>query len=168
MLRWQDRITERIARGEKPTLADRLLTKRRRFTAEIEQLADLLCYNKAPVNPPLALKQRVLATLEQDENRGKVFVPTEEQRWRALLPGIEVCLLNRSKTHRTVLLRIKAGYTLPAHPHVRTEHAMLLEGSCFSGRLRLKSGDFLLSERGTLHEPVRALEDCTILIVAHR
>lgn len=168
MKRWQDRITERVACGEKMALLDRLLPQRKHFADEMEHLAALLCHGSKPIAPPKALRARVLAALENEEKQGRVFVPTEERRWRRLLPGIEVCLLNRSKAHRTVLLKIKAGYTLPMHPHFRTEHAMVLEGRCYSGNLPLKRGDFLLSEAGSTHEPVRAVEDCTILIVAHR
>jgi hypothetical protein len=165
MRKWQHRINDSVAQGKLPRFIDRLLPHRRKYARELHELSGLLCYTVPAVDPPSLLKERLLASLD---SREYTVVPESARRWRFLLPGIEVCMLSRSAGHRSVLLRIKAGYALPAHSHRRIEQAMVLEGSCLSGTIPLKKGDFFLAAAGTRHEPVRAIEDCVILVIAHK
>ncbi len=168
MTKWRERIVESIAQGRLPRLRDRLSRRRRRFAGEIQDMADLLCFSAEPVEPPVGLRARILHALQHPADKGHRVVSTEARRWRFLLPGIEICMLSRAEGHRSVLLKIKAGHALPAHRHRRIEQAMILEGSCLSGRTHLKSGDFFIADAGTRHEPVRAIEDCVILVIAHK
>jgi quercetin dioxygenase-like cupin family protein len=167
MNKWRHRIHERIAQGRPLAFRDRLFAKRRAYAADVARLTELMAYSAPPVQPSRALREQVLAAASSTVTVDLAVVRTAERRFRRLLPGIEICLLSQSAHYRSVLLKLSAGSTLPAHEHPQIEQAMVLEGSCFSGSLYLKAGDFYLAQAQTWHEPVRAIEDCTMLVITH-
>ncbi|AFM11531.1 cupin domain-containing protein [Turneriella parva] len=165
MKNWQHRILDAVTQGREPAWRDRLFRHRRAYAAEIERLATALCYGAEAVTPFHSLKERTLAAVAECEEQQ--VMPATTRNWKYLLPGIEICVLSEKQGHRSVLLRIKAGHTLPSHDHKTTEQAMVLEGSCYSGKSRLEKGDFFIADAGTRHEPVSAIEDCVLLVIAH-
>lgn len=168
MSKWRERIVERTAAGRPPAWFDRLWRRRRAFGSEVQQTVDWLCYAAETSTPPAELKERILSLLPRRKNSKQRIVAAAQRRWRFFLPGIEICTLSKTEGHRSILLKIRAGFTLPAHRHGRTEQAIILAGSCLSGNVPLAQGDFFLAEAGSYHEPVRALEDCLILVIAHQ
>lgn len=169
MRNWQQKVIDKVIRGERLTpLRAWLNPSARKLAADTERLADLLTHSTKPINPPASLRNKLMDELETSADRGMQFVTTHDRRWHKLLPGIQVCMLSRADSHRSVLLKIAAGYALPRHNHRRIEQAIVLEGSCYSGDVLLKTGDFFLAQAQTRHEPVRAVEDCLILVIAHR
>lgn len=165
---WRHRIHDTVAQAKPLRLTDRLFRRRRAYAADVQRLAALLAYASEPVQPSHDLRAKVMAALQNKTDTSHTIVPSEQRRWKSLLPGIQICLLNEAAGHRSVLLTIKAGYALPAHLHERVEQAFVLEGSCLSGATPLKTGDFFLAQAGTTHEPVRAIEDCLLLVIAHQ
>jgi len=163
MANWHNRIIDRVAQGKPLSFRDRVFRKRRNYARELEEFADLFSYSAEPAEPPQELKDKTLAAI--DALTQPRVVPAGSRRFRQVQPGIEVSTLSSGRTHRSMILRLQRGSTLPAHKHAGLEHAMVIAGSCYSGSVLLNAGDYLLSPAGSTHEPVRALEDCVLLVI---
>lgn len=135
---------------------------------DLAQVADLLAYAAPSVQPRAELKERLLAQVDAAVSHNEKVIAAKDRSWREIFPGIAITTLARDKTFRSEILRIDAGATLPSHPHPGAEQAIVLEGSCYSGETLLSKGDFLLSPAGSTHPPVRAVEDCLLLVVTER
>ncbi len=74
------------------------------------------------------------------------FVPTP-------LPGIAFRLLSRdvAQNRVTCLLRLAPGARLPEHTHSGVEECLVLEGTVFVGRTRMRVGDYQRADANSEH-----------------
>jgi anti-sigma factor ChrR (cupin superfamily) len=170
MKKWQEEILDEIAVYGKPKgILHRLLPGRRRFAADTEQLAALMAHAVKPVKPASSVKARLLSRIAADDATVDSFIIAESDRqWGTIFPGVKQCELARADGRLSRLLKIRKGFILPPHKHREIEQAFILEGSCYSGDLLLQKGDFFFANAETKHATVRAIEDCLILLVAHK
>lgn len=84
------------------------------------------------------------------------------------IAGIEVRRLavDRERERVTMLVRMAAGTTYPAHRHGGAEECFVLEGDLRVGDLHMRGGDFQRAERGTVHPAQTTDEGCVLLIVS--
>ena len=119
--------------------------------SSLRPLVDDLVLAGPEVEPPAALRERVLARA-----RGTSYtrLPEAERAWLpAGVPGVELCQLwlDEASERQTILIRMEAGAALPHHEHGGTEECYVVWGDLRDGDLRLRTGDYIRFERGTRH-----------------
>jgi len=84
------------------------------------------------------------------------------------IDGIEVRRLavDREKDQVTMLVRMAAGTSYPAHRHGGPEECFVLQGDIHVGAFHMRAGDFQRAEEGSQH-PVQTTDTgCLLLIVS--
>jgi quercetin dioxygenase-like cupin family protein len=83
------------------------------------------------------------------------------------LPGVRQRVLHRDPQRRqvTLLLRMAAGATIPAHPHEGPEESLILEGDLRVGNQVLGEGDYQFAPAGSIHEPLHSENGCLALLI---
>jgi len=136
--------------------------------AQYAAVAEHLSLSVAPVNPPPALRQRVLDRLQlhavpaETTERRKV-VRGKDQPWIKLpISGVEMRPLIGDKTF---MVRMQPGAVFPKHDHPHAEQCYVIEGSITdSDGLTLRAGDFVVMSSGTEHDPIHSANGCTLFI----
>jgi anti-sigma factor ChrR (cupin superfamily) len=90
-----------------------------------------------------------------------------EPEWEQVAPGIECKLLaTDSERHRvSMLVRLAAGASYPAHTHAGVEELHLLDGELWIDERKLFPGDYNYGEPGTRDERVWSGTGCTCVLV---
>lgn len=85
--------------------------------------------------------------------RELITLRSDEGMWIKIRPGIEIKLLfqDESSKSRSLLMRVHAGATFPAHEHDGVEECLVLEGEFSMGDLTLHTGDYHLAPQGASH-----------------
>jgi quercetin dioxygenase-like cupin family protein len=96
--------------------------------------------------------------------RDGAFDPTD-------IPGIRVrrLFVDEEADRVTMLVRMDAGTTYPAHRHGGAEECYVLEGDLeIVGKQELLAGDYQRMESGSLHPVQRTKRGCLLLITSSR
>jgi anti-sigma factor ChrR (cupin superfamily) len=133
--------------------------------SSLRPLVDDLVLAGPEVEPPTALRERVLARA-----RGTSYtrLPEAERAWLpAGVPGVELCQLwlDEASERQTILIRMEAGAALPHHEHGGTEECYVIRGDLRDGHLLLQTGDYIRFERGTRHS-ISSQEGCLLLVTS--
>ncbi len=163
----------------------------------VETVFDELLLAAPAVEPPARLRHRLLAGLEardqteeapQPEHRPddsptqiwnrwiasepKFYtLPASEHGWQEIdVPGISVRQLHvdELRDQVTMLIRMAAGTSYPAHRHGGDEQCYVLAGDLRVEDEVLGAGDYQFAPEGSLHGVQRTDGGCTLLIVSSR
>lgn len=112
-------------------------------------------------NPPLGddallgrVRTRVMAAVRESA-QPSVTVRAGEEGWEQLAPGVFRKLLSVSGSIAHSLVRMAVGAVVPGHLHTEDEECLVIEGTMRFGKdFVLYPGDFHISRKGTIHEPV--------------
>jgi quercetin dioxygenase-like cupin family protein len=83
-------------------------------------------------------------------------------------PGITVkrLFVDTPNDRVTMVIRMQAGSSYPAHRHAGAEECLVLEGDLKAGPVTMHSGDYQRAEAGSLH-PVQSTDSgCVLFIVS--
>jgi anti-sigma factor ChrR (cupin superfamily) len=107
----------------------------------------------APVAPPPALRNRLLAEIAPLPDGHTIRQPDAGGFRPTLFPGISVRVLHVDRSNRqfACLMRIAPGARLPHHPHAAAEECVVLEGSIQVGGVRMGPGAYQRVEAGVDH-----------------
>jgi len=151
---------------ERDTFEEHLLQGCARCDADLasnNDILDLMAFSAEPVEPPKALRDRLLArTSRRVETRLDETGP-----WRQhVLPGIEtrVIDLDRSTNTAVILVRASAGAWYPSHEHGSNEEMFMIYGDLRFGERQYGEGDFIKSAAGSTHESATTVEGCMFLL----
>jgi len=134
---------------------------------DVERLVGLLGYNAPAVQPPPAVRTRLLANLaleaapaadtgqsRPDMTADFVYIRASEGRWSEFSPGVMVKVLYTDPTTKrsTALVRMAPGTRLPRHQHLAVEELFVLQGDCHiaPGQV-LQAGDYFRAEANSVH-----------------
>lgn len=122
------------------------------------------------VTPPAALKDRLLARLEQNPYPGLFSKRVHEQGpWKASrTPGISYKKLffDKSTGLITLLVKMEPGARFDVHTHGRTEQCLILEGDLrYSDEKIYRAGDFTWAEAGSIDPALYTVEGNVLLII---
>lgn len=85
--------------------------------------------------------------------------------------GIFVNILRRDENSgdATVLIRMRPGFSYPAHRHLGLEEVFILQGGYRDHEGEWRAGEFIENEARSIHAP-KALEgeDCIMVVFAHQ
>lgn len=87
--------------------------------------------------------------------------------WRTTaIAGIEVRELSveADGSAVTMLIRMRAGATYPAHEHAGPEECFVLEGDLVLDELEMRAGDFQRMEPGSAHPPQTTRAGCLLFL----
>ena len=136
----------------------------RREVSALRPVAEGPAFVAPEAEPPPGLKKRVLASVRKPFT----LLPEAELDWHAAgVPGVELCQLwldERNERH-TLLIRMAAGATLPAHRHAQPEECYVVRGDLRDGDLCLCGGDYIRFEGDTSHS-ISSEEGCLLLVTA--
>ncbi len=95
------------------------------------------------------------------------LLPANELRWKFLSPSLKVAPISvGEEVFELALHRIKAGGTVPEHDHHGREITVVLKGSFSDEDGVYQPGDFIVREKGDVHQPFAAQnEECICLSV---
>jgi len=178
-IRVHERLTEETReRAELYVLGGMLEAEASKFEAHLEScepcrgevsalraITGGLLLSAPEADPPPALRERVL---ERTRRKPFAVIPVGERRWQPSgIEGVEVCVLwvDGASERHTTLIRMQAGTSLPLHLHASTEECYVTEGDLRDGDVRLRAGDYVRFEGGTIHT-VRSEEGCILLVAA--
>ena len=132
--------------------------------ARLRPVVDDLVLLGPEVEPPDRLRERVRASTRAahtlHSKLGRTWISAD-------VPGVEVCQLwlDAESRRQTMLIRMDAGSSLPAHRHGGPEECYVVRGDLHDGDLSLAAGDYIRFERGSQHE-VSSREGCTLLVTS--
>ena len=119
-----------------------------------------------PVDPPAALRDRILAVV-RDTPQNTHTVRANEGHWLRLVPGVTVKELSLDAERRTatILMTLAPGSHVAGHDHSGPEDSFVISGSCRIGSTYLNKGDFHHADAGTHHGEIVSDEGCVLLLV---
>lgn len=136
--------------------------------ADLQLATTALPYGAPPVPVAPSLKSRLFQRLElpapQDnapvtpppKSSPNFSIRSHELRWRPYrVPGVRVARLHIDTGRRevTALLQADPGVAYPIHQHAEVEEIYMLEGDLVVDGATYGAGDYLRSERGSIHAP---------------
>jgi anti-sigma factor ChrR (cupin superfamily) len=142
---------------------------------ELELLDRITAETIAPVDPPSAVRARILAAVRatpqldtsipgEHESR---TVREDEGTWRTCAPGVRTKKLSKDRARGTMtfLLDLEPNAILPAHDHSGSEDSYVIRGACRIGAVALYAGDFHHVDAGAHHgDVVSSDEGCLLLL----
>jgi anti-sigma factor ChrR (cupin superfamily) len=105
------------------------------------------------------IKQRVMDAVRGERAAGDdhyVTVRSNAGAWMDFLPGVQVKPLHSDGRYHSILLRMAAGASLPAHFHEDDEECVVLEGRVRIGDVGVSAGDYHLALSGSRHGELRS------------
>ncbi|MEA2238935.1 MAG: hypothetical protein QOC81_3659 [Thermoanaerobaculia bacterium] len=141
-------------------------------TLSIEDLTlldSVIALSIAPVDPPSALRGRILGAA-RDTPQNTHTVRANEGRWLRLVPGVSMkeLFVDTERGTATVLMTLAPGSHVAGHDHIGPEDSFVISGSCRIGSTYLKKGDFHHADGGTHHGEIVSDEGCELLLVIDR
>ena len=106
------------------------------------------------VSPPDTLRAKVLGRIHSPTSMKELItLRGNEGKWMQIRHGIEIKLLfqDYDSKSRSLLMRVHAGATFPAHEHDGVEECLVLEGEFNMGDLTLREGDYHVAPPGAAH-----------------
>ena len=106
------------------------------------------------VAPPHTLRAKVLGRIHSPTSMKELItLRGDEGNWIQVRRGIEIKLLfqDENSKSRSLLMRVHAGATFPAHEHDGVEECLVLEGEFNMGDLTLRAGDYHIAPQGSTH-----------------
>jgi predicted ChrR family anti-sigma factor len=136
---------------------------------DLNLLSAVVAESIEPVDPPQALRDRILAAAMAVPQNTRT-VRADEGRWHRIIPGVTVKTLSvdLERDTATILMTLEPGSTVPSHGHSGPEDSFVVSGSCRIGVTHLRKGDFHHADGGTHHEDVVSDEGCVLLLVIDR
>ena len=132
----------------------------------------------ATSSPSAAVRAAVLAKVARTPqarpggtagtDEGFLFRFRDEGGWQTTpMSGLRIRLLSISNDlgHRTILVDLAPGASVPAHDHGGSEDLMVLSGDLVTEGRTLRAGDFLHAGPGTHHSTLVSPNGCVALIV---
>jgi hypothetical protein len=122
------------------------------------------------LRPPRSLQARLALRIAEETGKEPVLPPPprwSEPEWEQVAPGIECKLLaTDTERHRvSMLVRLAAGASYPAHIHAGVEELHLLDGELWIDERKLVPGDYNYGAPGAGDERVWSETGCTCLLV---
>jgi quercetin dioxygenase-like cupin family protein len=94
-------------------------------------------------------------------------VLTDSLDWQPLdFPGVSMRLVHQDKRSggMTVLTRLEAGATIPAHTHSQADEAVyVISGDFIEAGVSHKAGTFFVAAAGVAHGPHKSEKGCVVL-----
>jgi anti-sigma factor ChrR (cupin superfamily) len=160
----------------------RLKPELREFVQSLQRSAGLLAMAFPSVEPPRALRDRVLQRIQSVEQLPRAtttstatatppfrFVSANDREgWKPLpVPGawIKLLSLERDRGYAVLLGKLDAGVRYPAHVNVGPEDFCILSGDLHVSGRRLGPGDFHHADAGSYHEVNYSEQGCTLMAV---
>jgi anti-sigma factor ChrR (cupin superfamily) len=139
-----------------------------------------------PTDPPPSLKARLLERVHPDAvspaavqtwkawqaspaGVKEVIVRGSDGDWQATaIAGVSVRRLyvDRAADRVTMLVRMAAGCTYPAHRHGGVEECYVVEGDLYGPGFEMKAGDYQRLEGGSVHGIQGTRAGCVALIIS--
>ena len=122
------------------------------------------------LRPTPSLQTRLALRIAEETGEQQVPPPARqwsEPEWEQVAPGIE-CKLLATDTERSrvsMLVRLAAGASYPAHTHAGVEELHLLDGELWIDERKLFPGDYNYGAPGESDEHVWSETGCTCLLV---
>jgi quercetin dioxygenase-like cupin family protein len=85
-----------------------------------------------------------------------ITVRSDAGEWMTVLPRVQVKVLHAGGRYSSILLRMEAGSSVPAHFHEDDEECVVLEGSVRIGDVTVGAGDYHLALSGSRHGELRS------------
>ena len=126
------------------------------------------------LRPTTSLQARLARRIAEETGKEPVLPPARqgeqtwsEPEWEEVAAGIECKLLaTDAERHRiSMLVRLAAGASYPAHTHAGVEELHLLDGELWIDERKLVPGDYNYGAPGTADERVWSQTGCTCLLV---
>lgn len=142
---------------------------------DLEMLDLLVAESIEPIEPPAAVRTRVLSAIRRrqplDESvpgeHESLTIRAEDGRWTTVAPGVRVKKLSKDARRgtMTILLDLEPLAIAPAHDHEGGEDSYVVRGSCRIGAIALAAGDFHHVDAGAHHGDVVASEEGCLLLL---
>ena len=128
-----------------------------------ENTVAALAASLAPVEPPLAVRQRLLDQLSQMQPQPVMEIVRADNAGfqQTPMPGVQIRYL---KGKNTFLVKMAPKSHLPGHEHKFNEQCLMLEGSIRGDGQTASAGDFVFMPAGSLHLPLYSEDGCLFLI----
>jgi anti-sigma factor ChrR (cupin superfamily) len=122
------------------------------------------------LRPTTSLQARLALRIAEETRKEPVLPPASrwsEPEWEEVAPGIECKLLaTDAERHRvSMLVRLAAGASYPAHTHAGVVELHLLDGELWIDERKLFPGDYNYGAPGAGDERVWSETGCTCVLV---
>jgi anti-sigma factor ChrR (cupin superfamily) len=103
------------------------------------------------------------------DDAGLTYVPGAGEPFQSTgAPGVDVrrLFVDHEERRVTLLVRMAAGSSYPAHEHASHEECYVLQGDLRVGDLHMHAGDFQRAEAGSVHGTQATDDGCVLMIVS--
>lgn len=103
------------------------------------------------------------------DDAGLTYVPGDGEPFQSTgAPGVDVrrLFVDHEERRVTLLVRMAAGSSYPAHEHASHEECYVLQGDLRVGDLHMHAGDFQRAEAGSVHGTQSTDDGCVLMIVS--
>ncbi len=144
--------------------------------------AEALGRSLPPANPPAGLKDRLMERIQKgaaiqtwkqwrpdEPENDSVIVREGQSEWQSTAVfGVRVrrLFVDTASDRITMLVRMDAGTSYPAHRHGGVEECFVLEGDLFGPDFEMKAGDYQRLTRGSTHGVQGTRAGCLLFLVS--
>lgn len=122
--------------------------------------ADILPTTPAP-EVSSRIKSRLMSRIKSHDY---FFQFNNENQWKQVAAGVEICLLHKTENARSFLVRMAANTSLEGHEHSQDEESYVIEGEVWLQGILCKAGDYHYARAGSTHEKLYTDKGCTLLV----
>ena len=138
------------------------------FETWSDEVLMALSLDPKPLRP--VIKERLMTRIAAEaQYRPAVCIRAVQDNWVPTgVPGVAMKPLYRDRSNglSTVLIRMEAGATYPAHRHLDTEQCLVVEGDLRWEDLEYGAGDFVVASADSIHPRLTTEHGNVLLIVS--
>jgi len=177
-----DYLSDSLQEEEYKQLEDFLQRPTGDFTnlemTKYQALISGIYYSAEPVTPAADLEKRIFAQISDEQSDVDLEMPLKETsfvsvrayegQWISMGEGLSAKFLHEDKEQdrTTMLVKMEAASSYPAHAHSGVEELFVLEGDCLIGSELLRAGDYHRAQSGSEHSSASTENGCMMLIIS--
>ena len=92
------------------------------------------------------------------------FIFANQGEWKTIANGVEVKLLHKNESGKSLLIKMAANSTLPYHEHAQDEESFVVEGEVWLDGILCYPGDYHHASAGGYHRDTHTATGCMLLV----
>lgn len=109
------------------------------------------------------IKQKLMSSIQAGAGHHQ-FIFANQGEWKTIATGVEVKLLHKSETGKSLLIKMAADSSLPHHEHEQDEESFVVEGQVWLDGILCYPGDYHHATAGGYHRDIHTKTGCILLV----
>ncbi len=143
------------------------MSKQKNAAVLDDALTSAIAINLLPTTPAPEVASRIkekLLSKVQSAQAVNSFIFAGEGDWKTIAVGVQAKVLRQEANSRSMLFKMAANSSIPAHYHAVDEEAIVLEGEVWLEGVLCRMGDYHHACAGGEHQEIYTERGCLLFI----